>query len=46
MFALYLIDVTSQPLATAYLHILEPRNPLPPQTIIFFAAAFDMMLWF
>lgn len=28
----HLIDVTSQPLATAYLHILEPRNPFPPQT--------------
>ena len=35
----YLIDVTSHPLATADLQILEPRNPLPPQTIIFFALA-------
>lgn len=35
----YLIDVTSQPLATADLHILEPKNPLPPQTTIRFAAA-------
>lgn len=44
--AFYLIDVTSQPLATAYLHILEPRNPLPPHTIIFLAAVFDMVLQF
>lgn len=38
------MDVTSHPLATAYLHILEPRNPLPPHTMIFLAAAaLDMM---
>jgi len=37
----YLIDVTSQPLATADLHILEPRNPFPPQITILFAA--DML---
>lgn len=41
--ATHLIDVTSHPLATAYLHILEPRKPFPPQTMIFFAAAFDMV---
>jgi hypothetical protein len=34
-----LIDVTSQPLATADLHIREPRKPLPPQTTIFLAVA-------
>ena len=32
----YLIEVTSHPLATAYLHILLPRKPLPPQTTSFF----------
>lgn len=36
-----LMDVTSQPRATAYLQIREPRKPLPPQTTSFFAAAFD-----
>jgi hypothetical protein len=35
----HLIDVTSHPLATAYLHILEPRNPFPPQTTSLFTAA-------
>jgi hypothetical protein len=34
-----LIEVTSQPLATADLHIREPKNPFPPQTTIFLAAA-------
>jgi hypothetical protein len=38
MVVVYLIEVTSQPLETADLHILEPRNPLPPQTTIFLAA--------
>jgi hypothetical protein len=28
----YLIEVTSQPRATADLHIRDPKNPLPPQT--------------
>lgn len=41
---MYLIEVTSQPLETAYLHILEPRKPLPPQTIIFFAAVLEAIL--
>jgi hypothetical protein len=31
-FSAYLIEVTSQPLATAYLHIREPRKPFPPHT--------------
>lgn len=44
VFCTNLIDMTSHPLATAYLHILEPMNPLPPHTMIFLAAAFDMML--
>jgi hypothetical protein len=35
----YLIDVTSQPLATAYLQMREPKKPLPPQTMSFLAAA-------
>ena len=35
----YLNDTTSQPLAAAHLHILEPRKPLPPATTIFFLAA-------
>ena len=35
----YLIEVTSQPRATADLHILDPRNPLPPQTTRRFVAA-------
>lgn len=34
----YDIEVTSQPRATAYLHILEPRKPLPPQTTSFLVA--------
>jgi hypothetical protein len=33
------MEVTSQPLATAALHIREPKNPFPPQTISFFVAA-------
>lgn len=36
---MYLIDVTSQPLATAYLQILDPRKPLPPQTTSFLVTA-------
>jgi hypothetical protein len=39
----HLMDVTSQPLATADLHILDPKNPLPPQTTSFFVAA--MLNW-
>jgi hypothetical protein len=35
--------VTSQPLATADLHIREPKKPLPPQTTIFLAVA--MLNW-
>lgn len=31
--------MTSQPLATAYLQIREPKKPLPPQTMSFLAAA-------
>lgn len=38
----YLIEVTSQPLATADLQMRDPRNPLPPATTIFFLAACDM----
>ena len=38
---IYLMLVTSQLRATAALHILLPRNPLPPQTTIFFFAAAD-----
>jgi hypothetical protein len=37
------IEVTSQPRVTADLHILDPKNPPPPQTIIRFAA--DMLHW-
>jgi hypothetical protein len=36
---MYLIEVTSHPLATADLHILDPRNPLPPQTTRRFVVA-------
>lgn len=32
-------ETTSQPRATAYLHILDPRNPFPPATTIFLRAA-------
>lgn len=35
----YLIDTTSQSLATAALQIRLPRNPLPPHTTSFFFAA-------
>lgn len=35
------MEVTSQPLATAYLQIREPKNPVPPQTTSFFVA--DML---
>lgn len=35
----YLIETTSQSLATAALHILLPRKPLPPHTTSFFFAA-------
>lgn len=31
----YLMEVTSQSLATAALHMRLPRKPLPPQTTIF-----------
>ena len=34
-----LIEVTSQPRATADLHILDPKKPPPPQTTIRFEAA-------
>jgi len=37
----YLIDVTSQFLATAALQILLPKNPFPPQTTIFLLADAD-----
>ena len=37
----YLIDVTSQFLATAALQILLPRKPFPPQTTIFRLADAD-----
>jgi len=40
----YLNETTSHPLATAYLHILEPKKPFPPATTIFFLAAFDAAL--
>ena len=33
--SIYLNDTTSQPRTTAYLQILEPRNPFPPATTIF-----------
>jgi len=36
---MYLMDVTSQPLTTAYLHILEPRKPFPPHTTSLFVDA-------
>ena len=39
-----LTEVTSQPLATADLHIREPRNPLPPQTTNFLAVAMSNRL--
>lgn len=35
----YLIETTSQSLATAALQILLPRKPLPPHTTSFFFAA-------
>lgn len=38
----YLMEVTSQPLATANLQMREPKKPLPPQTTIFLAADLDM----
>jgi len=31
------MDVTSQPRATADLHIRDPKKPLPPQTTSLFA---------
>ena len=37
----YLIDVTSQFLATAALQILLPRKPFPPHTTIFRLADAD-----
>jgi hypothetical protein len=42
-FDAYLIDVTSQPLETAALHILDPKKPLPPQTTIFLTAAMSLL---
>ena len=36
---MYLIDVTSHSRATAALHILLPKKPLPPHTTNFFFAA-------
>ena len=39
-----LIEVTSQPLVTAALHILEPRKPFPPQTTILFDVAMPVNL--
>jgi hypothetical protein len=45
MVVIYLMEVTSQPRATANLQIREPRKPLPPQTTIFLAADFDMAIW-
>lgn len=39
----YLMDVTSHPLATAYLQMREPRKPLPPHTIILFVALADIL---
>lgn len=41
----YLIDVTSQPLATADLQIREPRKPFPPHTTSFFAVAIWIVLF-
>lgn len=35
----YLMETTSQSRATAALHILLPRKPLPPHTMSFFFAA-------
>lgn len=40
----YLIDTTSHPLATALLHILEPRKPLPPATSNFFFAVAEAVV--
>lgn len=40
----YLIDVTSHPLWTAAWQILDPRKPLPPATMSFFAAD-DMVMF-
>lgn len=39
---LYLIEVTSQPLATAALQMREPRKPFPPATTNFRLAAWAM----
>lgn len=39
---LYLIEVTSQPLATAALQMREPRKPFPPATTNFLFAAWAM----
>jgi hypothetical protein len=35
----YLMDVTSHPLATADLHIRDPKNPFPPATTSFLLTA-------
>jgi hypothetical protein len=39
----YLIEVTSQPLATADLQMREPRNPFPPATTMLFFTFFDIV---
>jgi hypothetical protein len=41
----YLIDVTSQPLATADLQIRDPRKPFPPATTMLFFTFFDIVDW-
>jgi hypothetical protein len=38
-----LIDVTSHPLDMADLHILEPKNPFPPQTTSLLATGAAMV---
>jgi hypothetical protein len=40
----YLIDVTSQPRATADLQIRDPKKPFPPATTMFFFTFLDMMM--
>jgi hypothetical protein len=39
----YLIDVTSQPLATADLQMRDPRNPFPPATTMLFLTLLDIV---
>jgi hypothetical protein len=41
----YLIEVTSQPRATADLQMRDPRKPFPPATTILFFTFFDIMNW-